>query len=336
MILVYKTGVQFTRMLTQAVCCITFMLWMCFLSSAPGKAETLIDALDVPVKISAQDVLAELEYLPEPQLSRAREDMGVLIQLINDLYRRKNLALRARSEGLADDSDIQRRITKATEQVLADSLIQRRREVLRAEAPDMKERAQEFYRANPDRYTIPDRVSVRHILLSAITPEGRAARRAEAEDLLTRLRSGEEFETLAREYSEDSGTAKDGGLLRPFKHGRMVKPFEEAAFGLEHPGDLSEIVETRYGLHILRLEDREPARQIPFEEVEEALNARLRREWVSEALSHWERELSGPESGTVNKAALDAFIAEVQSGGTDPEPTMPEPEGSAEGDTSNQ
>jgi hypothetical protein len=103
------------------------------------------------------------------------------------------------------------------------------------------------------------RVRARHILLTY--PEGSddAARdsvRALADELQQRAASGEDFAALAREYSQDPGNAQSGGDLGWFGRDRMVKPFEEAAFALQ-PGEVSDAVETPFGLHIIKMEERE-------------------------------------------------------------------------------
>ncbi|MGK7310828.1 MAG: peptidylprolyl isomerase [Candidatus Longimicrobiales bacterium M2_2A_002] len=103
------------------------------------------------------------------------------------------------------------------------------------------------------------RVKARHILL-AFPDDATEAQRdsvfALAEELRERAASGEDFSALAREYSEDQGTAQQGGDLGWFQRGSMVEPFENAAFSLE-PGAVSEVVESPFGLHIIKVEDRE-------------------------------------------------------------------------------
>lgn len=100
-------------------------------------------------------------------------------------------------------------------------------------------------------------VRARHILLGqrGDSPEQRARQREEAEALLERLARGEPFEELARRYSQDPGSARMGGDLGFFGPGRMVAPFEEAAFGAR-PGELVGPVETEYGYHLIRVESR--------------------------------------------------------------------------------
>lgn len=105
----------------------------------------------------------------------------------------------------------------------------------------------------------PDiRVRARHILLGfpdQATTAQRDSVRAQMEGILARIRSGESFEELARTWSQDAGSGAQGGDLGTFGRGEMVLPFEEAAFALE-PGEVSGIVETPFGLHIIRVDER--------------------------------------------------------------------------------
>lgn len=131
---------------------------------------------------------------------------------------------------------------------------------------------EEFYAQHKeDRFTSPARVHARHILF-ALSPdasaEERANTRATATDILTRIRAGEDFATLAKTYSEDTATAPQGGDLGFFTRGRMVKPFEDAAFTLA-AGEVSDLVETPFGLHIIKVEANEPEQVRPLSEVEE-------------------------------------------------------------------
>jgi parvulin-like peptidyl-prolyl isomerase len=106
----------------------------------------------------------------------------------------------------------------------------------------------------------PDaRMHARHILLGfpdQATQAQRDSVRQEIESIRQRALGGESFEALARQYSKDPGSASEGGDLGTFSRGDMVRPFEDAAVALQ-PGEISDVVETPFGLHIIRLESKE-------------------------------------------------------------------------------
>lgn len=119
--------------------------------------------------------------------------------------------------------------------------------------------------------------SVRHILIltQGKAEEEKAEARKKMEDLLARARGGEDFAELAREHTEDPGSKESGGLYEDFTRGRMVKPFEDAAFSVP-VGEISDIVETQYGFHILQIVNRKKETR-PFEDVRVELEAQLRQ-----------------------------------------------------------
>lgn len=102
----------------------------------------------------------------------------------------------------------------------------------------------------------PGMVKVAHILLAYPKDASKAdsaAIKEKAKKLYDRLKAGEDFATLAKEYSSEQASAKNGGLLPKFGYGEMVEPFEKAAFALNNPGDISLPVETSFGYHIIKL-----------------------------------------------------------------------------------
>jgi peptidyl-prolyl cis-trans isomerase C len=135
------------------------------------------------------------------------------------------------------------------------------------------EEVRSFYDQHPQLYQVGERLQASHILVGTSQLEPERAR-ARAESLLTKVRGGAGFEELARTNS-DCPSSERGGKLREFGRGEMVGPFEEAAYELE-PGEVSDVVETRFGYHIIRLEERMPSRTIPFEEIKDRIAQQLR------------------------------------------------------------
>ena len=136
-----------------------------------------------------------------------------------------------------------------------------------------------YYRRNLDQFEILEKVKASHILImvdAEADEKTRAERRAYAETILEEVRAGADFAELARSKSDDKASAVKGGNLGYFTRGSMVKPFEDAAFSM-NPGDTSDLVETTFGYHIIRVEEyTEPGLRTledAIEEVKEGLRA---------------------------------------------------------------
>jgi len=129
------------------------------------------------------------------------------------------------------------------------------------------------YKNNEEQYSTPEQVRASHILLKT---EGKddAAVKAKAEDLLKQARAGADFAELAKKNSEDEASAKNGGDLDYFGKGRMVPEFDAAVFAMQ-PGQISDLVKTQYGYHIIKLIDKKPATTRPLAQVRQQLNDQL-------------------------------------------------------------
>lgn len=149
-----------------------------------------------------------------------------------------------------------------------------------------EEAARKFYRENAERMQRPAQLRVRHLLVATprdATAEQREAARQEAAALQARITAGEDFAAIAQASSDDPASRPQGGLLPWFSAGEMVPAFESAASALEK-GQTSGVVETPFGYHVLRLEDRRPAAAVPFEEARPQIDEVLRRRQVRDAL----------------------------------------------------
>jgi peptidyl-prolyl cis-trans isomerase D len=141
------------------------------------------------------------------------------------------------------------------------------------------------YENEKDRFRTPERVKVRHILLktSGKAPEEDARMKAKAEDLLKQIKAGANFADLARKNSEDPGSAEKGGDLDWVVRGQTVKPFEDTAFALK-PKELSGVVKTEYGYHILQLLEHETAHLKTFDEVRAQITDEYRKQRANQSL----------------------------------------------------
>ena len=141
-----------------------------------------------------------------------------------------------------------------------------------------QEEIKTYYEVNIDDFVIQEQLRARHLLIKVspdADPQGVEEARKRAEEILARAKKGEDFASLAKKYSEDPPTAEKGGDLGYFPRGRMVKEFEEAAFSLK-PGELSTVMRTQFGFHIIKAEDVKQERTQSLDEVRKSIESTLR------------------------------------------------------------
>ncbi len=144
----------------------------------------------------------------------------------------------------------------------------------------------QYFDAHPDEFVQPEQVKASHILVKVTpdaTEEDRNAARKKLADLKKRLQAGEAFEALATEHS-DCPSKNAGGDLGYFGRGKMVKPFEDAAFGLK-PGETSDIVETSFGYHLIKVTDKKEGGKLSFDAVRDQLYKFLKQQKKIEKLA---------------------------------------------------
>jgi peptidyl-prolyl cis-trans isomerase C len=150
----------------------------------------------------------------------------------------------------------------------------------------------EFYDDNPAFFYSPEQVRASHILI-LVAPDAGEEEKAEARSRITEIRrriaAGEDFAELAGQFSEDGSSAK-GGDLGYFRREQMVKPFADAAFSLQI-GELSEVVTTQYGFHLIRVSDRREESVVPYEQVQLQIFQYLQREKVMVSIEELAAEL---------------------------------------------
>jgi len=173
---------------------------------------------------------------------------------------------------------------------------------------------QQAYNTNIEQYSQPEQVRASHILLKT---EGKddAAVKAKAEDLLKKAKAGADFAELAKANSEDEGSAKNGGDLDFFGRGRMVPEFDQVAFTLQ-PGQISDLVKTQYGYHIIKVTDKKAASTRSIDEVRQQLTDQLSYEraqtQANEIAAQVEREVKKPAD--IERVARARGLAVLESG----------------------
>jgi peptidyl-prolyl cis-trans isomerase C len=239
---------------------------ICCTSPALSVEQVLIESDQV--RITSLDFEADLmrippEHRPEVLASKAR-----IAKLLENLLVNKTLAAQARSAKIDREPVMGKQIELAADRLLAQEQINR---ITKAVVlPNFDARARELYQIDIDKYTLPAKVHVSHILVDTKnrTPEEALQRIKQARD---QALGGKKFEALALEYSDDPSVKSNNGDLGFFEEGKMVKPFSDTAFAMSSPGDISEPVKTVFGYHIIQLHEKQQKQVRSFEAVKEKI-----------------------------------------------------------------
>jgi peptidyl-prolyl cis-trans isomerase C len=176
-----------------------------------------------------------------------------------------------------------------------------------------EEEIRTFYSENPQHFETSEKIRARHILIQLKPDADEAARKMAMKkigEVKKKLAQGADFAELAKQYSEGPSKTR-GGDLGFFGRGRMVKPFEDAAFALE-AGGTSDMVETQFGLHLIRVEEKQPGGTVPYEKAHDSILAHLKKQKRGRAIMTYLQNLK-------NDAAIEKF----PSAGNPPQPSAP-------------
>jgi peptidyl-prolyl cis-trans isomerase C len=250
---------------------------------------------EAPLAIQGESVLIQAEIdaafskIPaEHRLAFIRNGERVN-QMIQGLLRNKVIADDARKAGYDQESLIQLRMSLAAEKELADAWSAK----IADSAPeaDYEALAYEAYLSNPEAWKTGGMVDVSHILISS---ETRSGLEAAATAKLVRAELEEDpskFDEIVMRVSDDPSKLTNGGRFPQVKRGDMVESFENKAFAMQNPGDISQPVETHYGYHIIRLNQKYPESVAPFEEIKAQAMEQARERYLADYRSRKLKQL---------------------------------------------
>lgn len=162
--------------------------------------------------------------------------------------------------------------------------------------------AKSYFDSHKESFNRPDQIKASHILVK-VDPQADASKKAEArkkiEEIQQKVKQGEDFAALAKEFSE-CPSRSEGGDLGFFGRGQMVKPFEDAAFTLE-PGEVSNVVETKFGYHLIKCTDKKSKTSLAYKDVKEKLQQYLKQNRVQKEVDAYVEELR-------KKAKVEKFM----------------------------
>ncbi|MGB4600746.1 MAG: peptidylprolyl isomerase [Trichlorobacter sp.] len=212
------------------------------------------------VDITSADFDREVKALPEYIRGMADTPQGKK-ELLDTLVMRELILQQAAKEGLDKGRDIEEKLAELKKRIVVDSYLKKKVET---DAKISDDDLKKFYDQNLGKFKAGEQVRASHILVKS---------EQEAKDILAQLKGGAKFEDLAKAKSVDTSASK-GGDLGWFGKGNMVPTFEKAAFGLKE-GELSGIVKSEFGFHLIKLTGKRAAGTRSFDEAKEQIKAAL-------------------------------------------------------------
>jgi peptidyl-prolyl cis-trans isomerase C len=226
------------------------------------------------VVVTVADILSEANKMPSTVREEFFKKGENIRQVANNLMIRRVLAKEAEVNELLEDPVVQAGLAVAKDRVLSDLRLLKMDAENAPDAKALEAYARNKYQANISKYKIAAQTRASHILIEKTGEDSLNLARS----IRAKIKTGAKFEDMVKEYSKDPGSAQRGGDLGFFGEGRMVKPFEEAVKSLGKPGDISEPVESQFGYHIIRLDERQAEKTQTFAEVRDQLTQEARSE----------------------------------------------------------
>jgi len=243
------------------------------------------------VSISLEEFQQMLERQPLEGKMKLISQKGTRDFLENYVIPREVLYQEARKKELDKNKEILAKIEDARRAILIDALLE---EALRAKGEVTEEEIQRYYKENPTLFAEPQEIKIRHIVVNT---------EPVLKEVVTKLSQGESFEKLASSYNIGK-FKEDGGNLGYIRRGQLAPPFEqfeEAAFSLRKRGEISEVVSTPYGYHIIRLEDLRGSTVKPLNRVRERIRFFLQPKKKQEAYLEYVKEAKSKSKVLINE-----------------------------------
>lgn len=248
--------------MSKSSCMVFVLVLFLILGVNAFAADDLVVAKIGKAKLTNEDLNKMIGYYyDEAQAKIVEQNPPQRLMLLKNIVQGQVLSDLARKEGLDKRVDIAEQMKFVINNQLAGQYI--KYEVL-GKIKLSDEDIENYYKAHKEEFKTPEMVKARHILIkvdSGASEDSRKKAKEKAGAILKRVRAGEDFAKLAQEFSDDPGSKDKGGDLGFFAKGRMLPDFEKAAFALK-PGGISDIVETKFGYHIIKVEEKK-AEEIP-------------------------------------------------------------------------
>jgi peptidyl-prolyl cis-trans isomerase C len=289
--------------------CILALLVLAVFSCAKKDTGKTLATIDNET-ITLEEFNKELDKVPMNMRMLVATESGKKNYL--DRIVMKRLLLReAKKEKIEGEKEFQDRLTDIKDQLLIESLLKKK---VVTDAKTTDEDLKNYYEAHKEQFKRGREISTRHILLKT---------QEEAKKVLERVKAGDDFAELAKTYSIDPSAKASGGDLGFHPQGSLVPEYEEAAFKLKKVGDVSGIVKTKFGYHIIKLEGVKPPAYASFDDVKDYIKQNIGQAKQTETIEKYIEELKKSSKITINEALLKS--EDKEEGKTKAEPKKEEP-----------
>lgn len=267
----------------------TFIMSVVFLTTALATEDDPILAKAGNIVFRQSDFDRLVSFSPPYMQQQLKKDAKQKEMLIKRIMDQKIISGLAREEGLDKKSALKEQLQYLIDDFLAKEYI------LSAVVEKVfvtEDELKEYYSRNKEKFTTPEQIQVSHILIKVsfgASGEEKTKARDKAKQILEWLKKGEKFQTLAGQYSEDPKSKATGGSLGYISRGQMPKSFEDVAFSLK-PGEISNVVETDYGYHIIQVEDHRESMTKTFDEVRSSIKENLTKELAMSKVEEFTRK----------------------------------------------
>jgi len=265
---------------------ISFVLFACGKTDNSKVLATIDDE-----KITINEFNKELDKIPINMKMMVATQSGKK-NYLEKIIMKKLLLREASKENIEKDSEFQERLKEIKEQLIIESLLKKK---INVDAQISEADLKQYYEKNKETFKRDREINTRHILLNT---------EDEARQIKEKILKGEDFAELARRYSIDPSAKTNGGEIGYHPKGILLPEYEAAAFKLKKVGQVSDIVKTKFGYHIIKLEGIRPPSYVPFEEVKDFIKQKIAQEKQTQALEKYITNLKSTAKITINEDLL--------------------------------
>ena len=270
------------------------LLSNCIVAMAQDTSKALpanVVARQGGVDVTIQDIDAQAAKIPEKDRAGFFDSPKRIESVVTSLLLKKQLAAAARAEKLDKDPAVQQQIQLAIDDTLASAQLEHYRSTLKL--PDFEVLAKEYYGAHKDEFVEKGDIVVEHVLISNKEhSEAEASAKIGEIEAMAKAHP-DQFDSLVEKYSEDPSKERNHGRIEKAGSSKMVHPFAAAANALKTPGEISPVVKTEYGFHVLKLIEHKPDAPKSYDDVHKELISKMRANFIDTQMNQYSGELRG-------------------------------------------